>query len=44
MVGDPGTWGGTSAAAYCPRGRAYAIGYLQGLLKALGIGDDRGPG
>ncbi len=37
MVGDPGTWGDTSTAAYCSRGRAYAIGYLQGLLKALGL-------
>ncbi len=39
MVGDPGTWGDTSTEAYCSRGRAYAIGYLQGLLKALGVGD-----
>lgn len=38
MVGDPGTWGDTSSAAYCSRGRAYAIGYLQGLLKAVGDG------
>jgi mannonate dehydratase len=37
MVGDPGTWGDTSAAGYCSRGRAYAIGYLQGLLRALGL-------
>ncbi len=37
MVGDPGTWGDTSSAAYCSRGRAYAIGYLQGLLRALGL-------
>jgi mannonate dehydratase len=35
MVGDPGTWGDTSTAGYCSRGRAYAIGYLQGLLRAL---------
>ena len=38
MVGDPGTWGDTSSAAYCSRGRAHAIGYLQGLLRALGPG------
>lgn len=37
MVGDPGTWGDTSAAGYCSRGRAYAIGYLQGMLRALGL-------
>jgi mannonate dehydratase len=36
MAGDPGTWGDTSSGAYCSRGRAYAIGYLQGLLTALG--------
>jgi mannonate dehydratase len=35
MVGDPGTWGDTSTAGYCSRGRAYATGYLQGLLRAL---------
>ncbi len=40
MVGDPGTWGDVSTAAYCSRGRAYAIGYLQGLLKALGVADE----
>jgi mannonate dehydratase len=39
MVGDLGTWGDTSSAAYCSRGRAYAIGYLQGLLRALGSGE-----
>jgi mannonate dehydratase len=37
MIGDPGTWGDISSAAYCSRGRAYAIGYLQGLLRALGL-------
>jgi mannonate dehydratase len=37
MVGDPGTWGDISSAAYCSRGRAYAIGYLQGLLRSLGL-------
>jgi mannonate dehydratase len=41
MEGDPGTWGDTSSAAYCSRGRAYAIGYLQGLLRAAG-GDKTG--
>jgi mannonate dehydratase len=40
MTGDSGTWGDTSAAAYCSRGRAYAIGYLQGLLRALGISEE----
>ena len=35
MIGDPGTWGDISSDAYCSRGRAYAIGYLQGLLRAL---------
>jgi mannonate dehydratase len=39
MVGDPGTWGDTSSAAYCSRGRCYAIGYLQGMLRALDIGE-----
>jgi mannonate dehydratase len=39
MTGDPGTWGDTSSGAYCSRGRAYAIGYLQGLLKALGVAE-----
>lgn len=37
MVGDPDTWGDTSPAAYCSRGRAHAIGYLQGLFNALGL-------
>jgi mannonate dehydratase len=37
MAGDPGTWGDISSAAYSSRGRAYAIGYLQGLLRALGL-------
>ena len=35
MIGDEDTWADTATAAYCSRGRAYAIGYLQGLLKAL---------
>ena len=37
MIGDPGTFGDTSSEAYCSRGRAYAIGYLQGLLRALDL-------
>jgi mannonate dehydratase len=37
MVGDLDTWGDTSSAAYCSRGRAHAIGYLQGVLNALGL-------
>jgi mannonate dehydratase len=37
MVGDIATWGDTSSAAYCSRARAHAIGYLQGLLNALGV-------
>lgn len=35
MVGDLDTWSDTSSAAYCSRGRAHAIGYLQGVLHAL---------
>lgn len=35
MVGDVDTWGDTSSTAYCSRGRAHAIGYLQGVLDAL---------
>lgn len=35
MVGDPDTWLDTSTDAYCSRGRAHAIGYLQGLLGAI---------
>jgi mannonate dehydratase len=38
MIGDPDTWMDTSPEAYCSRGRAHAIGYLQGVLNALGIG------
>ncbi|MGW7574948.1 mannonate dehydratase [Streptomyces sp. NPDC054765] len=37
MVGDIATWGDTSAEAYCSKGRAHAIGYLQGVLNALGL-------
>ena len=35
MIGDEDTWANTSSEAYCSRGRAHAIGYLQGLLHAL---------
>lgn len=35
MTGDVATWGDTSPAAYCSRGRAHAIGYLLGVLNAL---------
>lgn len=38
MVGDLDTWGDTSAEAYCSRGRAHAIGYIQGVLNALELG------
>ena len=38
MIGDPSTWGDTSSEAYCSRGRAHAIGYLQGVFNALGLG------
>ncbi|WP_436499803.1 mannonate dehydratase [Actinokineospora sp. HUAS TT18] len=37
MVGDPDTWMDISPEAYCSRGRAHAIGYLQGVFNALGI-------
>ena len=37
MIGDVDTWGDTSAQAYCSRGRAHAIGYLQGVFNALGL-------
>jgi mannonate dehydratase len=36
MVGDVATWGDISSEAYCSRGRANAIGYLQGVLSAVG--------
>jgi mannonate dehydratase len=32
-------WADTSPEAYCSRGRAHAIGYLQGVLGALGISE-----
>ena len=35
MVDDIDTWGDTSSEAYCSRGRAHAIGYLQGVLDAV---------
>ena len=35
MIGDEDTWADTASAAYCSRGRAHAIGYLQGLMNAL---------
>lgn len=38
MVGDADTWGATSGA-YCSRGRAHAMGYLQGLMNGLGMDD-----
>lgn len=40
MIGDLDTWGDTSSAAYCSRGRAHAIGYLQGVFNALGINSE----
>ena len=41
MIGDEDTWAETASAAYCSRGRAHAIGYLQGLLNAVQA-DSRG--
>jgi mannonate dehydratase len=35
MIGDVDTWGDISPEAYCSRGRAHAIGYLQGVLNGL---------
>jgi mannonate dehydratase len=35
MIGDEDTWADTASAAYCSRGRAHAIGYLQGILNAM---------
>ena len=37
MIGDPDTWMDTIPEAYCSRGRAHAIGYLQGVLNGLGL-------
>ncbi|MFD7157495.1 mannonate dehydratase [Kribbella sp. NPDC059898] len=39
MIGDLDTWGDISSAAYCSRGRAHAIGYLQGVLNGIGATD-----
>jgi mannonate dehydratase len=36
MIGDEDTWADTASAAYCSRGRAHAIGYLAGILAAMG--------
>jgi mannonate dehydratase len=38
MVGDVATWGDTSSDAYCSRGRAHELGYISGIVDALGIG------
>jgi mannonate dehydratase len=35
MIGDEDTWADTASAAYCSRGRAHALGYLQGVLDAV---------
>lgn len=37
MIGDRDTWIDTSSAAYRSRGRAHAIGYLQGVINGLGL-------
>jgi mannonate dehydratase len=37
--GDAAAWDDISSAAYCSRGRSHAIGYLQGMLRALGTGE-----
>lgn len=37
MIGDLDTWLDTSSEAYCSRGRAHALGYLQGVLHALDL-------
>jgi mannonate dehydratase len=37
MIGDLDTWRDTSPEGYCSRGRAHAIGYLQGVLNGLGL-------
>ena len=37
MIGDLDTWGDTSPEAYRSRGRAHAIGYLQGVLNGLDL-------
>ncbi|MFB7109487.1 mannonate dehydratase [Streptomyces sp. NPDC056190] len=43
MIGDLDTWGDTSSEAYCSRGRAHAIGYLQGVLNGLALDEPEGP-
>ncbi|MFB6711019.1 MULTISPECIES: mannonate dehydratase [unclassified Streptomyces] len=43
MIGDLDTWGDTSSEAYCSRGRAHAIGYLQGVLNGLSLDESAGP-
>jgi mannonate dehydratase len=40
MIGDDDTWADTASAAYCSRGRANAIGYLQGVFDAV-LGRER---
>ena len=35
MIGDVDSWIDSSPAAFCSRGRAYMIGYIQGLCEAL---------
>lgn len=37
LIGDGRGWSDTSSAAYCSRGRAHAIGYLQGVMRALNL-------
>jgi mannonate dehydratase len=37
IVGDRDTWADTSSEAYVSRGRAHAIGYLQGVFDTLGL-------
>lgn len=43
MIGDRDTWMDISTEAYCSRGRAHAIGYLQGALDATwgALGSDK---
>lgn len=36
MIFDEDTWVGVGTGSYCSRGRAHAIGYLQGALDSLG--------
>lgn len=42
MIGDLDTWRDTTPDAYCSRGRAHAIGYLQGVLDAVGAATEPG--